>query len=234
MDKDDIKLSDWGRIFLGDVPPEFIIEVIVRMAFIYVILVVSLRLLGRRMESMLSRGEMVTLVTLGASVGVAIHTPERGILPSVMVILIIISLQALQAYITSRNSKAERLILDQISTLVEDGRLIIKEMIRSRITRERLFAALRLKGITNLGTIQRVYFESKGVFSIITYIDQKERTGLCLLPDSDHAFREELSYDTDLSACRSCGNIVEKITQKDQKCTVCGENDWETAVKDNS
>src|SRR5215217_1256842 len=128
MNKDDIKLSDWGRIFLGEVPPEFIIEVIIRMIFIYVILVVSLRLLGRRMESMLSRGEMVTLVTLGASVGVAIHTPERGILPSVMVIIINISMQALQAYITSRNSKAERLILDQISTLVEDGRLIIKEM----------------------------------------------------------------------------------------------------------
>ena len=48
MNKEDIKLSDWGRIFLGDVPPEFIIEVIVRMIFIYVILVVSLRLLGKR------------------------------------------------------------------------------------------------------------------------------------------------------------------------------------------
>src|SRR4051812_29595662 len=109
MDKDDIKLTDWGRIFLGEVPPEFILEVIIRILFIYIILVVSLRLLGRRMEAMLSRGEMVTLVTLGASVGVAIHTPERGLLPSVTVILIIISLQALQAYITSRNSKAERI-----------------------------------------------------------------------------------------------------------------------------
>lgn len=233
MNKDDIKLSDWARIFLGDVPPEFIIEVIIRMAFIYVILVVSLRLLGRRMESMLSRGEMVTLVTLGASVGVAIHTPERGLLPSVMVILIIISLQALQAYITSRNSKAERLLLDQISTLVEDGRLIIKEMIKSRITRERLFAALRLKGIANLGNVQRVYFESKGVFSIITYIDHTERPGLCILPESDYAFREELKYDKNLKACRSCGNIIEKEKQKDQKCTVCKENDWEIAIKEN-
>jgi len=234
MNKDDIKLSDWGRIFLGDVPPEFIIEVIIRMVLIYVILVVSLRLLGRRMESMLSRGEMVTLVTLGASVGVAIHTPERGLLPSVTVILIIISLQVLQAYITSRNSKAERLLLDQISTLVENGRLCLKEMEKSRITRERLFAALRLKGIINLGTIQRVYFESKGVFSIITYIDQKERPGLCLLPDSDHDFRAEVDYNEDFIACRACGNTVEKENHKDQKCTNCKLNDWETAVKGNS
>jgi uncharacterized membrane protein YcaP (DUF421 family) len=96
MNNKDIKLTDWSRIFLGDVPPEFMVEVIIRMAIIYIILVVSLRLMGRRMEAMISRGEMVTLVTLGASVGVAIHTPERGLLPSLTVILIILSLQALQ------------------------------------------------------------------------------------------------------------------------------------------
>lgn len=233
MNKDDIKLSDWGRIFLGDVPPEFIIEVIVRMIFIYVILVVSLRLLGKRMESMLSRGEMVTLVTLGASVGFAIHTPERGLLPSLMVIIIIISLQALQAYITSRNSKAERLLLDQISTLVEDGRMILGEMKKSRITRERLFAALRLKGIVNLGTIQRVYFESKGVFSIVTYVDQKERPGLCILPDEDEDFRAEIDYNEYFHSCRQCGKTIEKKNHENQQCVICKVNDWEKSVNDN-
>jgi uncharacterized membrane protein YcaP (DUF421 family) len=234
MNKDDIKLSDWGRIFLGEVPPEFIIEVILRMTFIYIIIVVSLRLLGRRMESMLSRGEMVTLVTLGASVGVAIHTPERGLLPSVTVIIIIISLQALQSYITSRNSKAERLLLDEISTLVENGRLIIKEMKKSRITRERLFAALRLKGIINLGTIQRVYFESKGIFTIITYLDEKERPGLCLLPENDFDFRNEINYNENFIACRSCGNTVEIQNNMEKKCTFCDKKEWEIAVNENS
>lgn len=233
MDKDDIKLSDWGRIFLGDVPPEFIIEVIIRMTFIYAIIVVSLRLLGRRMESMLSRGEMVTLVTLGASVGVAIHTPERGLLPSVTVIIIIISLQALQSYITSRNSKAEKVLLDEIASLVEDGRLVIKEMKKSRITRERLFAALRLKGIINLGTIQRVYFEAKGIFSIITYIDGKERPGLCLLPESDLDFRNELKYEEQFIACKNCGNTVMKENNIEKKCTNCDKKEWETAVNEN-
>jgi uncharacterized membrane protein YcaP (DUF421 family) len=233
MDKDDIKLNDWGRIFFGEVPPEFILESIVRMCFIYIILVIALRLLGRRMEAMLSRGEMVTLVTLGASVGVAIHTPERGLLPSVMVILVIISLQALQAYITSRNSKAERILLDQISTLVENGHLMINEMKKSRITRERLFAALRLKGTINLGTIQRVYFESKGVFSIVTYSDEKERPGLCLLPDADQDFRNEVNYEENFIACQNCGNTVTKNNNK-IKCTVCDADQWETAVKNNS
>lgn len=234
MNKDDIKLTDWGRIFLGDVPPEFILEVIIRMCFIYIILVVSLRLLGRRMEAMLSRGEMVTLVTLGASVGVAIHTPERGLLPSVTVILVIIGLQALQAYITSQNSKAERVLLDQISTLVENGSLMLDEMKKSRITHERLFSALRLKGLINLGSIQRVYFESKGVFSIISYSDENERPGLCLLPEADTDFRNEIKYDENFIACRNCGNTVEKKDNVHHRCTACDVYEWETAVKNNT
>ncbi|WP_394773080.1 DUF421 domain-containing protein [Flavobacterium sp.] len=233
MDKEDIKITDWTRIFLGEVPPEFIFEVIFRMFIIYAILVFSLRLLGRRMESMLSRGEMVTLVTLGASVGVAIHTPERGLLPSILVIIIIISLQLLQAYLTSRSSKAEKILLDEISTLVEDKRMIIPEMKKSRITRERLFAALRQKGIINLGTVQRVYFEAKGVFSIVLY-NNKEEPGLCILPATDEDFRKEIDFDNHIKACLSCGNTAKNENTESGKCDFCGENKWEMAVKPKS
>jgi len=228
----EVKLNDWSRIFLGDVPPEFIIEVILRMAFIYVILVVSLRLMGRRMEAMLSRGEMVSLVTLGASVGVAIHTPERGILPSAMVIVIILGMQTLQAYLTSRSSRAERILLDQIATVVIDGRLRVHEMKKSRITRERLFGALRLEGIKNLATIQRVYFEAKGVFSIVTFEDEKQRPGLCLIPDTDEDYRSEMLYDETALACRSCGNVTKEI-KNTQDCDNCGAHQWEKAITGN-
>jgi len=229
MNNKDLKIDDWGRIFLGDVPPEFIIEVIIRMTVIYVVLVVSLRLMGRRMEAMLSRGEMVSLVTLGASVGVAIHTPERGLLPSAMVILIILGMQTLQGYLTSRNSNIERLLLDEISTMVTDGRLHVKEMKKSRITRERLLAALRFKGIKNLGMVERVYFEAKGVFTIIMYAEGKPRPGLCVLPDTDEDFRNEMDYEENKYACRSCGNVVDnKYIQA--KCDNCGAKEWENAA----
>lgn len=231
MDKENIKLEDWERIFIGEAPPEFIFEAALRMLFIYIIMVLSLRLLGRRMESMLSRGEMVTLVTLGASVGVAIHTPERGLLPSIAVIIIIISLQMLQAYVTSRNSRAERFILDQISILVEDGRLVLDEMKKSRITRERVFSTLRLKGIINLGDVQRVYFESKGVFSVVTRIDKSNLAGLCVLPDEDLDFRAELRWSDKYKSCRTCGYTVENKLA-DQKCTCCGKMNWEASVND--
>lgn len=229
MKGSEVKIDDWSRIFLGNVPPEFLIEVVIRMVFIYIILVVALRLMGRRMEAMLSRGEMVSLVTLGASVGVAIHTPERGLLPSAMVIIIILSLQMLQGYITSRNAKAEKLLLDEISVIVSDGKLMYPEMKKSRITRDRLLGALRFKGIKNLGMVQRVYFEAKGVFSIITYSDEEARPGLCILPETDEDFKNEMRHDGRACACNNCGNVVED-DGTDTKCDNCGAKEWEKAI----
>jgi uncharacterized membrane protein YcaP (DUF421 family) len=230
MNEQDIKLTDWERIVLGNVPPEFIIEVIFRMVLIYIAIVIVLRLMGRRMETMLSRGEMVTLVTLGAAMGVTIHAPERGILPSLAVLFMILGMQKLQAYITARNAKAEKLLLDEISVLVVNGVMQVKGMKKCRITRERLLAALRGEGIVNLGVVERVYFEAKGVFSVLVYADGQERPGLCVLPDYDSDFRKGLSFDAHTQVCRSCGHVVQKETNPGPDCGRCKANEWEEAV----
>ncbi len=234
MNEQDIKLTDWQRIALGNVPPEFIIEVVFRMTLIYIAIVIVLRLMGRRMETMLSRGEMVTLVTLGAAMGISIHAPDRGILPSLAVLFMILGMQKLQAYITARNAKAERLLLDEISVLVVDGVMQVKGMKKCRITRERLLAALRGEGIINLGAVERVYFEAKGTFSILVHADNLERQGLCVLPDYDADYRHGLQFDADALVCRSCGHVVQHEANQGSHCVRCKADDWEQPVMSNN
>ncbi|WP_229215283.1 hypothetical protein [Dyadobacter bucti] len=55
MKKEDIHFGDWLRMFAGDVPPGFYWEVVLRIAIIYLLLMVSMRLIGKRMASQLSR-----------------------------------------------------------------------------------------------------------------------------------------------------------------------------------
>ncbi len=70
MKPEEIHLADWGRILVGDVPGLFFLELILRAAFFYVLLLVCMRLLGKRMSSQMSRNEMATLVALAASIGI--------------------------------------------------------------------------------------------------------------------------------------------------------------------
>src|SRR5690606_27155627 len=101
-------------------------------------------------------------------------------------------------------------------------------MKRTRITRERLFAQLRSEGITNLGAVRRLYFEANGAFSLIKNMDPKP--GLCILPDWDSDFIEELEMRDELF-CLSCGNQKDS-QQEGNECSKCGESTWKNGVYD--
>jgi uncharacterized membrane protein YcaP (DUF421 family) len=90
MKPDQFHLTDWPRIFIGDVPGMFYVEVIIRTAVIYFILMASMRLMGKRMAAQLSRTEMVALVAIAASIGIPIMAPDRGLLPAVISAIVIV------------------------------------------------------------------------------------------------------------------------------------------------
>src|SRR5436189_227928 len=58
MSADDVKPYDLYRILIGEVPWSFLIEVIFRTAFIFLILLISMRLLGKRMAGQLSKNSI--------------------------------------------------------------------------------------------------------------------------------------------------------------------------------
>jgi uncharacterized membrane protein YcaP (DUF421 family) len=224
-----IHIDDLQRIFIGEANLDFYIEVIIRTIIIYLILIVSMRLLGQRMASQLSRIEMAAMVSLAAAIGVPLQTPERGLLPAVIIALVVVCVARVISYYSSKNQKFEDLSQDHLDILVEDSVMNIPQMKRTRITRERLFAQLRSEGITNLGAVRRLYFEANGSFSLIKNIDPKP--GLCILPDWDRDFVGELE-GTEEQLCLNCGK--EKDAEREEiECFNCGESKWVSGVTDN-
>lgn len=112
MKPDDIKITDWMRILFGDTPYEFLIEVIIRILFIYILLVLTMRFMGRRMEAMISRNELIAMVSMAAAIGIPMLTPDRGLLPAVVIAVVVITIQRVIAYITTRSASKENIILD--------------------------------------------------------------------------------------------------------------------------
>ncbi|HET9502900.1 MAG TPA: hypothetical protein VFO93_05125 [Hymenobacter sp.] len=51
MKKEDIHLGDWQRLLLGEAPLEFLLEAALRTLVVYVVLLLVLRLLGKRSTS---------------------------------------------------------------------------------------------------------------------------------------------------------------------------------------
>ncbi|RNI21992.1 YetF domain-containing protein [Rufibacter latericius] len=228
MKPEDIQITDWLRIVLGEVPWSFLFEVVIRIAIIYFILMFAMRAMGKRMSSMLSRTEMAALVSLAAANGVALMDPSRGVLPIVIIAVVVVGVERIIAWRSTQDASFERKLMDDMDILVKDGALQLSVMERTRITRERLLAQFRHEDIFNLGKVQRTYMEANGSFTIMQFPDDKP--GLSLIPEIDQELRQQQKVEPDTYACATCGHL-EKQAQKPQiECPNCGNEEWNQAV----
>lgn len=87
MRKQDIAAGDFYRILFGETPEIFLLEVLLRTLFMYVALLVVVRLMGKRMGGQLTISELAVMVTLGAIVSPGMQMPQTGLLLCLVILL---------------------------------------------------------------------------------------------------------------------------------------------------
>jgi uncharacterized membrane protein YcaP (DUF421 family) len=197
--------------------------------FLFLLLLVAIRLMGRKMSSSLTRNELAALTSLAAAIGVPILAPDRGLLPAAIIAGIIIAFQRLISFSIFKSKKMGALLLDHRDFLVVDGCLNLKAIGQAGLSQERLFAQLRSEGIDNLGKVKRMYFEPSGGFVIMEA--SKAKPGLPIVPVWDEEYLEDRQTLHDKFACCNCGQIVKEQKKPDRNCNRCGHNEWREAVQ---
>jgi uncharacterized membrane protein YcaP (DUF421 family) len=231
MKEYEISITDLQRIFIGQVTGYFYIEAIFRILIIYLLLVGSMRLMGKRMSSQLSRNEMAAISSLAAAIGIPLMNPDRGILPAVIIAMIIIAFQVLVARKAAASRKFEALTQDRLEVVAEDGKMNPKVMMHTRVSRDRVFAELRSSNITHLGMVNRMYFEASGNFTIVQASEPKP--GLSIIPEWDKELISDLLSPVSKQVCYHCGEENSKGTSDGKKiCAHCGHDNWVAAVEE--
>jgi uncharacterized membrane protein YcaP (DUF421 family) len=220
---------DLHRIFIGQNPGWFMLEVLLRIALIYVVLMIAMRLMGKRVASQMSVSELGVIVTLGAAVGVPMQVPDRGMLPAILILIVAIFFQRGVSLWGFRNRKVEMIAQGDVSVLVQDGRIFLDAMRTAVFSRERLFALLRSRSIEHLGQVRRVYLETSGDVSIFQLA--KPKPGLSIIPLFDADLRKDCKTVPGIFACYSCGNMREAQAKPTSECQFCGSEEWTPAVK---
>jgi len=223
-----IHWDDWHRIFFGEVSPIFLVEIIFRVFFIYLVLTVSMRLMGKRMASQLSRNEMAALTSLAAAIGVPILDAHRGLLATVVIAAVVVAIQRIVSRLAATNQKFESMTQGNIATLIEESVLNLDEMQDVRITRELLFAQIRSSGLYHLGSVKRLFMEANGEFTLIA--KEQPGPGLSVIPEWDTDLLDEQTKSDQL-VCHHCGNPKPEDKETDGKCSNCGQEQWEPALQ---
>src|ERR1700709_978220 len=140
MEPFQIHLSDWSRILFGDVPPEFFIEVLIRVTFIYLLIIFSIRMMGKRMASQLSRNELVAISSLAASIGIPIQTPDRGLLPAIVFAELRVDALRIVSGRLANHERFEESSQGSCTTFVDGSCPSFRATERARISRAEVFA----------------------------------------------------------------------------------------------
>jgi uncharacterized membrane protein YcaP (DUF421 family) len=218
-----LKVPDFHRFWLGDQSASFLLEVALRLLVLYAVMTVAIRLMGRRTSSELTRNELLAVVALAAAVGPPMQTPDRGLLPAILIAVWVVVWQRIIAASTYRSALLERAMHGEGATLVSGGVVDLHALKKQAVSRERLFAELRSNGLMQLGQVQRAYLEADGSFCIIP--QQPPRPGLSLVPAWDAELRREQPDDGAHVACAHCGHLRERHAV-DARCRACQSDAW--------
>ena len=226
MKKEEIHLWDIERILIGQAPWEFLLEVFIRSVIVYVIAIVVVRWMGKRMNGQHSIIELSVMVMMGAIISLPMQAPDRGILQGVLVLLVTLFLLRSLNWLGFKNVLAEKLMHGTTVTLVKDGVLQRKALAATKITNQNVFEILRSKNIFNLGKVKRLYLERYGTFSV--YTQEEDRPGLPIYPQIDETIYKSYEHISQgEKACQLCGQV--QASEKKQ-CLNCGGKDWAKAI----
>ena len=217
-------MLDFKQILLGSEDWNFLLETVVRTIIMFVIIILGLRLLGKRGVKQLSVFELVVIIGLGSAAGDPMFYKDVGIIPAMVVFTMIISLYTIITYFIGKSKKFENLVEGKPICLINEGVFCIDDFKKESLGEDEFFAELRLKGVSHLGQIEKAIEEISGEISVFYYEDKDIKYGLPIMPGSLDNVIKLIAVKKHYS-CKFCG-FTEELNNGKHNCKVCGKDEW--------
>ncbi len=220
---------DWQQIFINELTGQFVLEIIFRTAFMFVVVLVILRLSGKRGIRQLSIFELAIIISLGSAAGDPMFNEEIAVLPAVIVCITTIGLYRVITWITPKSEKFERILEGEPVYIVEEGIMVFKDDAKDTLSKDEFFAELREKGVEHLGQVKTAILETNGNMSVFYYPNEEVKPGLPILPKI-YSQRTARIDKTGVYACAYCGRVA-RLSSGQHNCARCRHNEWIEAQK---
>jgi len=142
-------------------------DLVLRATALYIFVVILMRIIGRRELSSLSPVDLVLLIVLGDALQQGLTQDDYSVTGAIIVVTTIAVLQVIASYVTFRSRRMKRLLEGEPIVLIEDGKLIERNLRRERLRPDDVAEEMRLEGIAKFDDVRWGILESNGSFSFI-------------------------------------------------------------------
>lgn len=141
--------------------------IFVRALILYLIVLIAIRLMGKREIGQLQPFELVVTIMIADLASVPMQDIGIPLVHGVIPILALLVGQLILSAINIKSGVARRIISGQPTVLISNGKIVEKKLKAQKYTMDGLLEQLRVAGYTDINDVEYAILETSGEISII-------------------------------------------------------------------
>lgn len=158
------------------VPTESILEIVIRGTIMYIAMYALLRIF-RRQSGTIGVADVLVIVVIADAAQNGMAGDSKSITEALILITTIVLWDFFFDWLGFKSTFAARFLAPSPLLLIEDGKLVKKNLEKEFLTEDELLSQLRQQGLEDATLVKRCYLESNGHFSVLTESSDKRKKG---------------------------------------------------------
>ena len=148
-----------------------LLSIVLRTAVIYAVVLLGVRLSGKREVGQMTPFDLTLLLLLSNAVQNAMTGPDTSLLGGVVAACTLLLMNYFVAETSGVNRRFRRFIQGQPTLLIHDGQIISAHLAKEHVSADELHRALREHGIADYKDVALAVLEVDGSISCLKYDD---------------------------------------------------------------
>ena len=140
---------------------------VLRACAIYVLVMVLVRVSGKRAVGQFTPFDLVLLILIGNAVQNGINGGDNSLTGAAIMATTLIALNYAVAFVTSRSRKVEKFVEGEPVVLARDGKLFEGVLRRELVSRDDFRESLRMNGVEDVSEVELALLETNGSISVV-------------------------------------------------------------------
>jgi len=146
---------------------ETLLEIILRTAIVYAVILVGIRLTGKREVGQMTPFDLALLLLLSNAVQNAMTGSDSSVTGGIVAAVTLLLLNAAVNRLAWKNRKARKVIEGTPTVLIRHGTILEKNLEKEKVTVDSLMQALREHGIATIADVSIAVLEIDGSISVL-------------------------------------------------------------------
>lgn len=144
----------------------------------YVLLIVFLRISGKRTLSKMNAFDLIVTVALGSTLATVLLSRDVALAEGTLAFLLLIGLQFAVTWSSVRVRWVRRVATGEPLMLLYCGEFLPAALRKARVTEDEARSAVRSAGFTSLSRVHAVVLETNGSFSVVPAAENVDESSL--------------------------------------------------------